>query len=92
VLYHKGTAPRRLKIMGERFFKPLRCVTQAVGRFCGGEADYGRRSLRRVRDPRPAGLAEHTRLFLLWGRNPAVTNIHMMPVLKEARARGARAT
>ena len=37
----------------------------------------------------PFDLAEHSRFFLIWGRNPAVTNIHMMPLLKAARARGA---
>jgi anaerobic selenocysteine-containing dehydrogenase len=42
VLYHKGNGSfAGLKIMGERFFNLFGGVTQAVGRFCGGEADYG---------------------------------------------------
>ena len=42
VLYHKGNGSfAGLKIMGERFFNLYGGVTQAVGRFCGGEADYG---------------------------------------------------
>jgi len=92
VLYHKGNGSfAGLKIMGERFFN-LYGVTQAVGRFCGGEADYGTtQSFGACEIHDPLDLAEHTRLFLIWGRNPAVTNIHMMPVLKAARARGARA-
>jgi anaerobic selenocysteine-containing dehydrogenase len=93
VLYHKGNGSfAGLKIMGERFFNLYGGVTQAVGRFCGGEADYGTtQSFGACEIHDPLDLAEHTRLFLIWGRNPAVTNIHMMPVLKEARARGARA-
>ena len=93
VLYHKGNGSLAgLKIMGERFFNLYGGVTQAVGRFCGGEADYGTtQSFGACEIHDPLDLAEHTRLFLIWGRNPAVTNIHMMPVLKEARARGARA-
>jgi anaerobic selenocysteine-containing dehydrogenase len=93
VLYHKGNGSfAGLKIMGERFFNLYGGVTQAVGRFCGGEADYGtNQSFGTVVMHDPLDLAEHTRLFLIWGRNPAVTNIHMMPILKEARARGARA-
>jgi anaerobic selenocysteine-containing dehydrogenase len=93
VLYHKGNGSfAGLKIMGERFFNLFGGVTQAVGRFCGGEADYGtNQSFGTVVMHDPLDLAEHTRLFLIWGRNPAVTNIHMMPILKEARARGARA-
>jgi anaerobic selenocysteine-containing dehydrogenase len=78
--------------MGERFFNLYGGVTQAVGRFCGGEGDYGTtQSFGACEIHDPLDLAEHTRLFLIWGRNPAVTNIHMMPIVKEARARGARA-
>ena len=93
VLYHKGNGSfAGLKVMGERFFNLYGGVTQAVGRFCGGEGDYGTtQSFGACEIHDPLDLAEHTRLFLIWGRNPAVTNIHMMPVLKEARARGARA-
>jgi len=93
VLYHKGNGSfATLKILGERFFNLFGGVTQAVGRFCGGEADYGTRlSFGACEIHDPLDLAEHTRLFLIWGRNPAVTNIHMMPVIKRARARGARA-
>jgi anaerobic selenocysteine-containing dehydrogenase len=93
VLYHKGNGSfAALKILGERFFNLFGGVTQAVGRFCGGEGDYGTRlSFGACEIHDPLDLAAHTRLFLIWGRNPAVTNIHMMPVLKQARARGARA-
>ena len=92
VLYQGNGSFAGLKIMGERFFNLYGGVTQAVGRFCGGEADYGTtQSFGACEIHDPLDLAEHTRLFLLWGRNPAVTNIHMMPVLKTARARGARA-
>lgn len=93
VLYHKGNGSfAALKILGERFFNLFGGVTQAVGRFCGGEADLGTRlSFGACEIHDPLDLAAHTSLFLIWGRNPAVTNIHMMPVLKAARARGARA-
>jgi len=93
VLYHKGNGSfAALKVLGERFFNLFGGVTQAVGRFCGGEADLGTRlSFGACEIHDALDLAAHTNLFLIWGRNPAVTNIHMMPVLKEARARGARA-
>lgn len=32
----------------------------------------------------------HARRIVIWGANPKVSNIHLMPYLKEARARGAR--
>ena len=93
VLYHKGNGSfAGLKVMGERFFNLFGGVTQAVGRFCGGEADHGTvQSFGACEIHDPLDLAERSRLILVWGRNPAVTNIHMMPILKEARARGAKA-
>jgi anaerobic selenocysteine-containing dehydrogenase len=32
----------------------------------------------------------HARLIVLWGHNPTVAGIHLVPVLEEARRRGAR--
>ena len=32
----------------------------------------------------------HAKFIILWGGNPKASNIHLMPYLKEARARGAR--
>jgi anaerobic selenocysteine-containing dehydrogenase len=72
VLYHKGNGSfAGLKIMGERFFNLYGGVTQAVGRFCGGEADYGTtQSFGACEIHDPLDLAEHTRLFLIWGPIP----------------------
>jgi anaerobic selenocysteine-containing dehydrogenase len=93
VLYHKGNGSfAASKVLGERFFNLFGGVTHAVGRYCAGEGDFGtRQSFGDVRLHDPLELGEHTRLFLIWGRNPAVTNIHLMPVIKQARARGALA-
>ncbi len=91
VLYHRGNGSfAGLKVLGERFFNLFGGATHAVGRYCGGEGDHGTRLTFgdcAIHDP--LDLAEHTRLFLVWGRNPAVSNIHMLPVIKAARARGA---
>src|SRR5437899_10441218 len=93
VLFHRGNGSfAALKCMVNRFFNLFGGATEAVGRYCAGEGDYGTRLAFgdcQVHDP--IDLRDHSNLFLIWGRNPAVTNIHMMPVLKEARARGARA-
>ncbi|HEY7781184.1 MAG TPA: molybdopterin oxidoreductase family protein [Ktedonobacterales bacterium] len=39
--------------------------------------------------PDPTDLL-HSRLILIWGHNPASTNPHVMPILREAQRRGAR--
>jgi len=35
---------------------------------------------------------ENSKNIVIWGRNPAVTNVHLMPFIKEARERGAKLT
>ncbi len=91
MLFHRGNGSfAALKCMVNRFFNLFGGATEAVGRYCAGEGDYGTRLAFgdcQIHDP--LDLEAHTELFLIWGRNPAVTNIHMMPVLKTARARGA---
>ncbi len=32
----------------------------------------------------------HSRYIVIWGANPVVTNVHLWPLIREARARGAR--
>ncbi|MBE0617193.1 MAG: molybdopterin-dependent oxidoreductase [Proteobacteria bacterium] len=34
----------------------------------------------------------HSKNIVIWGKNPAVTNVHLMPFIKEARTRGAKLT
>ncbi len=93
VLFHRGNGSfAALKCLVNRFFNLFGGATEAVGRYCAGEGDYGTRLAFgdcQIHDP--LDLRDHSNLFLIWGRNPAVTNIHMMPILKEARARGALA-
>jgi anaerobic selenocysteine-containing dehydrogenase len=93
VLFHRGNGSfAALKCMVNRFFNLFGGATEAVGRYCAGEGDFGTRLAFgdcRIHDP--IDLRDHSRLFLIWGRNPAVTNLHLMPVLKDARARGALA-
>jgi anaerobic selenocysteine-containing dehydrogenase len=92
VLYHRGNGSMgALKyVMMDRFFNQFGGATEAVGRYCGGEGDRGVvQSLGESVIHDPIDLAENTNLFLVWGRNPAVTNVHMMPVIKQARERGA---
>lgn len=93
VMFHRGNGSfAALKCLVNRFFNLFGGATEAVGRYCAGEGDYGTRLAFgdcQIHDP--LDLEQRTELFLIWGRNPAVTNIHMMPVLKAARARGAMA-
>jgi len=75
VLFHRGNGSfAALKCMVDRFFNLFGGATEAVGRYCAGEGDYGTRLAFgdcQIHDP--LDLRDHSNLFLIWGRNPAVT-------------------
>jgi anaerobic selenocysteine-containing dehydrogenase len=91
LLYHEWGSRGYLKSLEKRFFNALGSVTLPSGDLCfsAGLAaqryDFGANL---AHDP--TDLA-NTRLAVLWGRNPAVTNVHTIPHLLEAKKRGARA-
>jgi anaerobic selenocysteine-containing dehydrogenase len=94
VLWHRGNGSYGALnwVLLPRFFNLFGGATEAVGRFCGGEGDLGtRQSFGDCRIHDPSDLADHSDLLVIWGRNPAVTNIHLMPVIKQVRARGGLA-
>ncbi len=65
-------------------------VTGTKGSLCAGsvmaaqQADMG---VRQGNDPQDF---LNARVILIWGRDPAKTSIHYLPILKEARLRGTR--
>ncbi|MCL6451449.1 MAG: molybdopterin-dependent oxidoreductase [Acetobacteraceae bacterium] len=78
-----------LRSLDSRFFDLLGGASEPVGSLCWSAGlaaqrfDFGA-SL--CHDP-----ADHVsaRTIILWGRNPAATNVHLLPFLEEARRRGA---
>ena len=74
--------------MGRRFFSRLgasrldRTVCGTAGS-AGLEMTIGTSAAMLPRD------LEHSRFIVLWGTNPIVTNLHLWPVIREARKRGA---
>jgi anaerobic selenocysteine-containing dehydrogenase len=89
VFYYKDAGSiSALKHVNERFFNLLGGGTFASGSLCGGAgiagqtADFGERT-----SHDPADLA-NARMMVIWGRNPAWTNVHLVPLLQEARRRG----
>ena len=78
-----------IKKVDEVFCNHLGGVTVGRGSLCWGAGtaaqlyDFGA-----VRGHHPADLAKATTI-ILWGRNPADTNMHLMPSLQKARKAGA---
>ncbi len=91
ILYYMGFGERTaLKILNARFFALLGGVTTLAGTLCGGTGyaaqglDFGPRV---SHDPLDL---ENARTIVLWGRNPAATQPGLLPLLADARGRGAR--
>lgn len=91
ILHHDNCGSEGiLKTLSHRFFNALGGCTRPTGSICWGsgykaqEYDFGKLQLHSWED------VLNSRLILLWGRDPASTNIQMMPLLQQARKRGAR--
>jgi anaerobic selenocysteine-containing dehydrogenase len=87
--YQSAGSMGLLKALNQRFFNLWGGVTEAVGSLCAGAGIAGQlKSYGAVRSHAPEDLL-NSRTILIWGRNPVVTNIHMLPLLKAAKTRGA---
>lgn len=91
ILYYQGYGERTaLKLLNRYFFNLFGGVTTTVGSLCGGTGqgaqnlDFGRRV---SHDPLDH-LNSHS--MILWGRNPASTNVSLVPIIREIRRRGGR--
>lgn len=88
--YRSGGTLGLVKSVVDYFFELLGPVTVKRGDICSGagdaaqEADFGDEESHDLFDLR------HSKGILLWGKNPFVSNVHLLPLLKEAKARGAR--
>ncbi|MFH1311674.1 MAG: molybdopterin-dependent oxidoreductase [Candidatus Eisenbacteria bacterium] len=88
--YKDGGSLAALKSVNERLFNLLGGATFATGSLCGGAGIAGQTldfGLRTAHDP--SDLLNSGQI-LIWGRNPAWTNVHLVPILKEAKRRGIR--
>jgi len=88
--YRCGGSLGLMKHLTDAFFERFGPVTVKSGDVCSGageaaqETDFGESDSHDLFDLR------HSRTIVLWGKNPFVSNVHLLPVLREARARGAR--
>jgi len=90
--YRSGGSLGLLKHCADRFFEHFGPCTTKIGDICSGageaaqELDFG------VSDSNDLFDLRHSRHIVLWGKNPFVSNVHLVPLLREAKARGASIT
>ncbi|MEM7248400.1 MAG: molybdopterin-dependent oxidoreductase [Acidobacteriota bacterium] len=88
--YRCGGSMGLMKHVTDAFFEAFGPVTVKSGDVCSGageaaqEADFGISESNDFFDLRNA------RSVLLWGKNPHVASVHLLPLLKEVRRSGAR--
>jgi anaerobic selenocysteine-containing dehydrogenase len=88
--YRSGGSLGMLKMLSDWFFELFGPVTVKRGDICSGageaaqEADFGACDSHDLHD------LLNARNILLWGKNVFVSSPHTIPVLRDARARGAR--
>ncbi|WP_206880966.1 molybdopterin-dependent oxidoreductase [Alicyclobacillus mali (ex Roth et al. 2021)] len=80
-----------LKALNQRFFYALGGCSEAIGSLCWDAGiraqayDFGL-----ANSHSPEDMAEHAEAIVVWGRNVANTNVHMIPFIRQAQARGAK--
>ena len=88
--YRSGGSLGLLKSVSDAFFRAFGPVTSKRGDICSGAGDaaqamdFGESESHDLHD------LLNARHILVWGKNVIVSSPHTLPVLKQARARGAR--
>ncbi|MBL9077253.1 MAG: molybdopterin-dependent oxidoreductase [Planctomycetes bacterium] len=87
--YRSGGSLGILKHLTDLFFDQFGPCTTKVGDICSGAGEAAQQHDFGVCDSNDLFDLLHARHIVLWGKNPAVSNVHLVPVLKDAQQRGA---
>lgn len=87
--YRCGGSMGILKEVGDAFFQRFGPVTEKSGDVCTGAGDAAQMTDFGAEDSHDLFDLVNSRAILLWGKNVHVSSVHLLPVLKEARRRGA---
>ncbi len=90
--YRSGGSLGLLKLVADRFFERFGPCAVKIGDICSGAGEAAQERDFGVSDSNGLHDLLNSRHIYLWGKNPFVSNVHLIPVLKEAQARGARLT
>lgn len=90
--YRSGGSLGLLKSIASRFFEAFGPVTIKSGDICSGAGEAAQIEDFGVSDSNDLFDLRNSRHIILWGKNPFVSNIHLIPLLKEVRASGTRIT
>jgi len=87
--YRSGGSLGILKHLSDLFFDQFGPCTTKIGDICSGAGEAAQMEDFGTSDSNDLFDLLRSRHILLWGKNPTASNVHLVPVLKDAMARGA---
>jgi anaerobic selenocysteine-containing dehydrogenase len=88
--YRSGGTLGLMKHLNDRFFELFGPCAVKTGDICSGAGDVAQLTDFGEEDSNDLYDLLNAKTIVLWGKNPHVSSVHLIPVLKEARANGAR--
>lgn len=88
--YRSGGSLGIMKHVTDYFFERFGPVARKSGDVCTGAGDLAQMLDFGHEDSHDLFDLLNSRTILLWGKNPYAGNVHLLPVLREAKAKGAR--
>jgi len=88
--YRSGGSLGLLKHLNDYFFEQFGPVTTKRGDICSGAGDAAQETDFGESDSHDVFDLLNSRNILLWGKNVFTSSPHLVPILKDARSRGAR--
>ncbi|MFN6192918.1 MAG: molybdopterin-dependent oxidoreductase, partial [Planctomycetota bacterium] len=88
--YRSGGSLGILKHLTDLFFDQFGPCTGKVGDICSGAGEAAQQADLGVSDSNDLFDLLHSQHIVLWGTNPAVSNTHLVPVLRDAKQAGAQ--
>jgi anaerobic selenocysteine-containing dehydrogenase len=88
--YRSGGSLGILKLISDVMFAELGPVSVKRGDICSGAGDAAQEADFGVNESHDLFDLLESKLIVLWGKNPHVSGVHLLPILKEAKARGAK--
>ncbi len=88
--YRSGGSLGILKHLTDLFFDEFGPCTGKVGDICSGAGEAAQVQDLGTSDSNDLFDLLNSRHIVLWGKNPAVSSVHLVPVLKDAKARGTK--
>jgi anaerobic selenocysteine-containing dehydrogenase len=88
--YRSGGSLGLMKHVTDYFFERFGPVTIKSGDICSGAGDWAQEEDFGEEDAHDLEDLLNSRTIIVWGKNPYVSNVHLVPVLREAKAVGAR--